>query len=250
MLGTLGIINGLLTDDRQRRQAGRSLSGKPVLEWVARQMTDSCRLNGVIVLTDDSEDNAFIQMLTPLDIPVFVSKTNETLAAILQALEQYNAEACVLIGMDWPLIDPTIVDRLICSAENATCHYAAYQFECSCFAMGRPFGMFPEWYQTKTLYKAARKAFDPLHRIFPGLFFIDNKDHYDVQLLPAPTELDREDVRLTIEDEEDWEHAVQICDAMKSQDEEIDWRRITHLLHSQPELRKRMAKRNTLFSKK
>ena len=250
MLGTLGIINGLLATDRQRRQAGRNLSGKPVLEWVARQMTDSCRLNGVIVLTDDSEENAFIQVLTPLDIPVFVSKINEPLAAVLQALEQYNAESCVLIGMDWPLIDPTIVDRLIRSAENATCDYAAYQFECSCFAMGKPFGMFPEWYRTKTLYRAARKAADPLHRLFPGLYFIENKDRYDVELLPAPAELDKDDVRLTVEDEEDWEHVVQIFDAIRSHDDDINWKRISHLLHFQPDLRRKMAKQNQLFSKK
>ena len=251
MLGTLGIINGLLATDRQRRQAGRNLNGKPVLEWVARQMTDSCRLNGVIVLTDDSEENAFIQLKTPLDIPVFVSKTGETLGAILQALEQYSAQSCILIGMDWPLIDPTIVDRLIRGAENASCHYAAYRFECSCFSMGRPFGMFPEWYETKSLYKADRKAIDPMHRLFPGLHFLENHDRYDVALLPAPSELDREDVRLTIEDEEDWEHVVQIFDAMtKSHNGEFDWQRIAHLLHFQPELRKRMAKRNHLFTRK
>jgi len=246
MLGTLGIINGLLVTEHQRRQASRSLNGKPVLEWVARQMTDSCCLDGVIIVTDNSEENAFIQMLAPLDVPVFVARTNETLKALTESLETFPAETSVLIGMDWPLIDSMLVDRLIRAAkENSLCRYAAYRFECSCFAAGRPFGMFPEWYRSQALHEANRKATDPIHRKFPGLYFLESCPSDALERIPAPSELDREDIRLTVEDEEDWEHVVQIFDAMGSEDD-TDWYRICELLIQQPELRSRMAHCNKI----
>ncbi|MDR1960411.1 MAG: NTP transferase domain-containing protein [Planctomycetaceae bacterium] len=242
MLGTLGIINGLLATERQRHQAGRRLSGRPVLEWVARHMTDSCRLNGVIIVTDHSEENAFIRMITPPDIPVYLTKSSETLKAVLEALESYNAESCVLIGMDWPLIDSTIVDRLIHAAEKKTpCQYAAYKFQNYCFAAGRPFGMFPEWYQVKALRHAASRVSNPIYREFPGLYFLENSGHA-IELIPAPEGLDQDNVRFTIENEEDWEHVVQIFDAMGSPDDEVDWHKIRQFLIHQPDKQDRIPR--------
>ena len=60
-----------------------------------------------------------------------------------------------------------------------------------------------------------------------------------MRLLPAPSGLDRDDLRLTIESEEDWEHAQVIFEALGP--EELDWQRIAGLLRGQPRLRQRMA---------
>jgi spore coat polysaccharide biosynthesis protein SpsF (cytidylyltransferase family) len=65
---------------------------------------------------------------------------------------------------------------------------------------------------------------------------------FNVRLLPLPAALDREDLRLRIDGEEDWEHAQVIFDAIGH--DEWDWRRVADLLHSQPALRKRMAHLN------
>jgi spore coat polysaccharide biosynthesis protein SpsF (cytidylyltransferase family) len=63
-----------------------------------------------------------------------------------------------------------------------------------------------------------------------------------VRLLSAPAEIDREDLRLTVDSEEDWDHALTIYDALGP--EWLDWRRIARLLDHQPALRSRMAALN------
>ncbi len=63
-----------------------------------------------------------------------------------------------------------------------------------------------------------------------------------MRLIPVPQELDRDDVRLTIGGEEDWEHAQTIFEALGP--EQLDYLRIAQLLDHQPALRKRMEALN------
>ncbi|HZZ28429.1 MAG TPA: hypothetical protein VFE46_10545 [Pirellulales bacterium] len=63
-----------------------------------------------------------------------------------------------------------------------------------------------------------------------------------MRLIPAPQGLDRDDVRLTIGSEEDWEHAQAIFEALGP--EQLDYQRIAGLLDHQPALRQRMAALN------
>ncbi len=236
MLKTLGIIDGLLTTDRQRRNACRSLGGKTVLEWVARQMTDSLRLDGVVVVTDRSEENMFVKMMTPLDVPVYMTDAADTLSALSKTLEAFQAEHCVYIGLDWPLIDSHLIDRLIIAAEsNPDGRYAAFQFE-NDSRMGRPLGMFAEWYDVKALYRANRKATDPLHREYPGSFFLERGEPETLTLIPAPQQFCENDLCLTIESEDDWEDVIMIFESIDA--DNIQWHRIAELMMSLPRSRK------------
>jgi spore coat polysaccharide biosynthesis protein SpsF (cytidylyltransferase family) len=61
-------------------------------------------------------------------------------------------------------------------------------------------------------------------------------------LLALPEGLDQHDVRLTLDVEEDWEHAEQIFDALGH--DTLEWQRLVGLLQQQPRLRARMARLN------
>ena len=63
--------------------------------------------------------------------------------------------------------------------------------------------------------------------------------HCIARLIPAPAPLDREDLRLSVRVEEDWEHAQMLLDALEP--DRLDWQGISSLLERQPELRQRMA---------
>ena len=68
------------------------------------------------------------------------------------------------------------------------------------------------------------------------------RKNFKLRLLPAPAEIDRDDVRLTIDSDEDWDHALTIFEALGP--ESLDWQRIARLLSHQPALRSRMAALN------
>lgn len=215
MLKTLGIVKGALLTEKQRHHLARRLEGKSVLEWVVRQMTDCELLNGVVVAADEGTDGDLVRELTPIDVPVFTSSAQDTTSLLIDVLGQFPMDSCVFIGADWPFLDPTLIDQLVRTAEmEKNCDYAAYQFTNEIFSVGRPYGLFPEWYRAESLRKVASKLNDEVHRQLPGTFFLDHQKEYNVELLPVPAGLDRDDVHFSFDSEEDWDNILELHDAL------------------------------------
>ncbi len=82
------------------------------------------------------------------------------------------------------------------------------------------------------LRKADRLARSPLDREHVTRYLYSHPEKFSLRLMPAPAEIDREDVRLTVDIEEDWDHALAIYEALGP--ERLDWQRIASLLDHQP----------------
>jgi spore coat polysaccharide biosynthesis protein SpsF (cytidylyltransferase family) len=89
------------------------------------------------------------------------------------------------------------------------------------------------------LRRADREAKRPAERELVTAPVYAHPETYRTRLMRIPAEMDRHDLRLRLDCEEDWDHAQVIYDALGSQ--EWDWQRIAGLLDGQPALRKRMA---------
>jgi spore coat polysaccharide biosynthesis protein SpsF (cytidylyltransferase family) len=240
MLDTLGIVD-------VRRDAGssdlkvvRKLGGKSLLEWTVRRVTDCQRLDGVIVVLGDDERDEQIRQLVPPDVPVFIGAGHDSLARFAAALGEYGAKSAVRVSADNPFVDPVLIDRLVSTADaHPNCDYISY-----CCADGRPailtqLGVCAEWCRAESLQKANRDARAAADRRHVTGYLYAHPERFNVRLIPLPAGLDREDLRLKIDFEEDWEHAQVFYDALGP--DEWDWQRIADLLVHQPALRKRMA---------
>jgi spore coat polysaccharide biosynthesis protein SpsF len=244
MLKTLGIVqvrhpSGKKVDSK----IARKLGGKPLLEVVVRRITDCQRLDGVVVVLADDEPDDQIRQLVPPDVPVFSGSARDPLATFASVLDEFKADSVVRLCAHNPFIDPVLIDRLVSTADaHPTCDYISY-----CCADGRPtiltqLGVFAEWCSASALRRAHREARKPADREHLTAYLYAHPELFNVRLIPLPAELDRDDLRLKIDFEEDWEHAQVIFEALGH--EEWDWQRIADLLDSQPALRKRMAMLN------
>ena len=90
----------------------------------------------------------------------------------------------------------------------------------------------------------ARSQFDREH---VTRYLYSHPEKFNLRLIPAPAEIDREDVRLTVDLDEDWDHALAIYEALGP--ERLDWQRIARLLDHQPALRSRMAALNRVHQR-
>ena len=243
MLKTLGIIEACYRTAEEKSKATRRLGGNTVLEWVVRRATDCQRLNGVIVATFDSPECGFVAESVPMDVPVFVSNRADALGCVTAALEEYPAEAVVRIGTGSPFIDPILIDRLVTTAEeHPSCDYVSYCSRDGRPAILSPVGVYAEWFQSTAIRLASRKAVSKADRKNITRYLYSHPEKFKTRLIRAPEQIDREDVRLTIDIEEDWDHALAIFEAIGP--DELDWQRIADLLDHQPALRKRMAALN------
>jgi spore coat polysaccharide biosynthesis protein SpsF len=243
MLKTLGIVDACCTQGSPTSKAARRLGGKSVLEWVVRRVTDAQQLDGVIVVTPNTHEHRLVASLAPPDVPVFVGRHSDALGCLAAALEDYQTEAVVRIRAGCLFIDPMFIDRLVVTAEaHPECDYLSYCCRDGRPAILSPVGVFAEWFRTSALRRAARKAAPGMDREDPTRYIYSHPEKFNIRLLPAPARIDRDDVRLTVDFEEDWDHALAIFDALGF--EEFDWRRIANLLDHQPALRRRMAALN------
>jgi spore coat polysaccharide biosynthesis protein SpsF len=248
MLETLGIVQACFGSPHSRGRATRKLGGKSVLEWVVRRTTDCQQLDGVIVVTSDAPENRVVADLVPMDVPVFRGTQPDALGRFAAALQEYPAESAVRICADSPFIDPVLIDRLVVTArEHPQCDYVSYCSHDGRPAILSPIGMFAEWFSAASLMKAARAAQGEADRECVTRYLYSHPEKFNIRLIPAPPGIDREDVRLTCEIEEDWEHALAIFEALGP--DELDWQRIAALLDHQPALRKRMAALNRVHAK-
>jgi spore coat polysaccharide biosynthesis protein SpsF len=248
MLKTMGIVNAFCGSATPQAKAARRLGGKSILEWVARRATDCLRLDGVIVLVDGEPANCAVATLVPLDIPVFVARQPDVLACLGAALEEYPAESVVLIGGEELFVDAALLDRLVITAdEHPECHYVSYRCRDGRPAVLSPVGVYGEYVRTSALRVAIRKAKLRADRQHPTRYIYSHPERFNIRLIQAPAQIDRDDVRLSVDMEEDWDHAVAIFEALGP--EELYWQRIADLLDHQPALRKRMADLNRVRAK-
>jgi spore coat polysaccharide biosynthesis protein SpsF (cytidylyltransferase family) len=239
MLNTLGIIE--VRQEAQRSWSiGRKLGGKSILERVVRRVTDSERLDQVVVLCAN-EQLASVRGLVPPDVEVVAAQNSDSLSTAVAICRRLSAKSLVHVSGENPFVDPELIDRLVNTADaHPNCDYIGY-----CRGDGRPavlthMGMLAEWCSVAALCQAARGTSADRRHLTASLYA--HPERFNVRLLPVPVELDREDLRLRLDGEEDWEHAHVIYEALGH--DEWDWRQVVDLLHGQPALRSRMAHLN------
>ncbi len=244
MAGTLGIVEvgTNLAGTASFGFASRRLGGKPLVEWVVRRVTESLLLDRVIVVADPALE-VMVRALTPRDISVFVSRQTDMLGHFAAAAREHDAHQLVRVGLDNPFVDPALIDRLVCTANTYPgCEYIGYYSHDGRPAAQSRLGIFAEWARSDAVFKAEALATSDLDRQLVTRYLYSHPELFQLRLIPVPPSLDREDVRLSLGVDEDWENAQMILDALGP--DHLAWQEIAGLLDSQPQIRHHMATLN------
>ena len=243
MSKTIAIVQARLGSSRLRNKASRRLGGRSLLEHVVRRVTDCAWLDGVVVAAGDSREDREIASLAPPEVPVFYGDGGDLLRCFVDTIDAFDADHIVRVCPDNPFIDPLFIERLVLTGrEHPHCDYIGYASRTGRPAVLSSVGIFGEWCKADALRTAAREARSPADREQVTRYIYSHPETFRLRLIPIPDDLDRDDLRLTVDYEEDFEHAQWIFEALGA--EESDWRRIAGLLKEQPKLRERMARLN------
>jgi spore coat polysaccharide biosynthesis protein SpsF len=250
MQKTVAIIQARLGSVRLPSKVARRLGGQSLLEIVVRRVTDSQCLDAVLVAAGDGPGDERIAELVPPDVPVFFGSERDVLGRYISAIDSlpFSPDAVLRVCADNPFIDPALIDRLVTTGnEHPRSDYIGYCTRDGRPAILSPLGLFGEWCRVEALRRADREARSAADREHVTRYLYAHPESFRVRLIPMPEALDRDDVRLTVDLEEDWEHAQAIFDALGP--ERLEWQRIAALLDSQPGLRRQMANLNRQYAK-
>jgi spore coat polysaccharide biosynthesis protein SpsF len=251
MFETIGIVDlsgssqDANTRSRWQSLAKRPLAGQPLVAWAIRRLSQAERLDHVVAIVPRGDPS--LAVMVPSGIEVFVCDEPDALARIVATIRKFPSESLVRAEMNRPLLDPVLIDGLIRVASSfRDCDYASY-----CSNDGRPailshVGLFGEWCRAAAIERAHRDCRDPVHRQHGTSFLYSNPRDFRVRLVPAPPELDRDDVRLTLAGCADVEHLEDILEALGP--DHLYWQEIVDLLEEHPALRKQMELLNRAAS--
>jgi spore coat polysaccharide biosynthesis protein SpsF (cytidylyltransferase family) len=249
MGGVLGIVEvqpavqGLSDRSPLAGMARRMFGGKTLLQWFVRRMSDAERLSAVVVLAGDDPFSRSLVAHCPSDIRIFHSAETDRLGRFAAAIRHFHCGAAVRLSVSHPFVDPILVDRLVASvAAGPSCDYASFAFADGRSVMESKLGVTAEWCRGEAVLLANRLARRSRDRADATRFLATHAEIFAIRHFPLPPQLDRDDVRLAVQDEEDWEDVQLILDALGP--ESLDWQFITALIDRQPTIRQRMASRN------
>jgi spore coat polysaccharide biosynthesis protein SpsF len=221
--------------------ARRRFGGKTLLEWVVRRVSEAQRVTEIVVLgADDALSTSLVQHCPP-DVRVLLSSQPDALGRFADVVRRFKPDGLVRLSVSHPFVDPQLIDRLVAAGAGGA-DYAAFRFSDGRPVIQSKLGVFTEWCDAKAVLRADRLASRAEDRAAPTHFLSTRPDLFNLRFVQAPAQLDRDDLRLAIQDEEDWEHVQLVLDALGP--ESLDWQYIAALIDRQPALRARMADRN------
>ena len=221
----------------------RRFGGSSLLEWIVRRVGDAQQVNQIVVVVGPREATLPVVKLLPQDVTVFMSRAADSLGQIADVVRKFPVDGVVRVSVDNPFVDPELIDRLLVTAEaHSECDYIGYSLGDGRPAIRSRIGFFADLYRAQAILTADHHAANPEDRNDVTRFICAHPEMFRLRLVPAPRELDRQDLRLTVDMGEDWDHIQEIFEALGP--ERLDWRHIAGLLDRQPVMLKRMANLN------
>jgi spore coat polysaccharide biosynthesis protein SpsF len=234
---TVALIQARMDSRRLPGKALRTLAGHPLLWHVVERTRAARGLDDVVVATSDEPAEEPIRAFCrERNIPCFAGNKHDVLDRFYQAARTHGAEAVVRITGDCPLLDPSLVTRVVqCFAAGDYDHFAVCAGAGESAREGRfPDGLDAECMRFAALERAWREATSPYEREHVTPYLWQNPALFRLGTLLA--EGDHSRVRLVVDYPEDFARVEAIYAALHANAHPFGLKEVLELLESRPEL--------------
>ncbi|MBM4159350.1 MAG: hypothetical protein FJ216_11315 [Ignavibacteria bacterium] len=213
-------IEARMTSTRLPGKVLMIAGGKPLLQILIERLTKSRLINEIIVATTiNKEDDVIIELCKSIGIKYFRGSENNVLERVCGAARSANADILVQITGDCPLIDPKIVDEAIeifleRYPENKLISNTGPE-------ISMPAGFDVQVYMAEDLYEINDNNPDELEREHVSYAFYKeaNKNKYRPYHIKYKGELNRPDLRVTLDYESDYKLIRAIYEELSKESE-------------------------------
>ena len=110
----VAIVQARMGSSRLPGKVMMKIQGIPMIEILLKRLSSSKLINQIIVATTEEEDDhTLYEYLINSGYKCEKGNTNNVLERYLNVAEKYEADVIVRITGDCPLIDPSLVDKVI-----------------------------------------------------------------------------------------------------------------------------------------
>jgi len=208
------ILEARMGSSRLPGKTLKNLNGTPLINRVIDRIKCSKKINKVVLATTHSpKDDILAEYVKGINIDVFRGSEDNVLERVVLAAEKYSIDHIVELHGDNPLLDPEIIDLAIEHYELKNCDYISNTIKKSF-----PMGLRVQVYPTNLLREIYDTIDDPAVNEHVSLYFYENPDIYHIENLNAPSEINRPEIRLTVDTKEDFQFVSNIFSVILEND--------------------------------
>lgn len=173
------------------------INGKTVLCRLIERIKGSKYKNIIISTSDNPADSKIVEEAERLKIDYFRGSEFDCLDRFIKTAQYYESDIIVRVTGDNPFTDPLHIDRAVSHLLQNGLDYAGTK--------GLPVGAGAEAMRLYALKKAHRLTSHRYHREHITSFIYQNPDKFKIAFIcPSDKQLDRPDIRLTMDTKEDF----------------------------------------------
>jgi len=227
------IIQARIGSSRLPEKVMKKVLGKPLIGYLLDRVSNAKTVDRIILATTTkTEDDRLSEYVESLGFNVFRGSEDDVLSRYYHALLEFknkkvNTNAVVRITGDCPLIDPSLIDKVVQSYHNKGADYVALSPD---FAEGLDVEIFSE----NLLVEAFKKANLPSEREHVALFFHNNKSLFNMYRIQNETDDSR--YRITVDEPQDFKVVKAIIEYFSKNDAEMNTQNIKKYLDGNPDV--------------
>jgi spore coat polysaccharide biosynthesis protein SpsF len=108
------VVQARTGSSRLPNKVMRAILGKPLLQYLIERLRASTRVERIVVATTRApEDDSLAALAQALGVACTRGSASDVLDRYYQAAREHGLDHVVRVGGDSPLIDPTVVDRVV-----------------------------------------------------------------------------------------------------------------------------------------
>jgi glutamate-1-semialdehyde aminotransferase/spore coat polysaccharide biosynthesis protein SpsF (cytidylyltransferase family) len=225
----LALIQARMGSSRFPGKVLQDLSGRPMLWHVVNRVRKARNVDRVVVATTDLEvDDPVAWFCEQEGIGCFRGSEQDVLDRFYQAAKANHADVVVRITADCPLIDPSVIERVLARFQRGDCDYV-----CNIIRYTYPDGLDTEVFSFGALERAWREASKPSERehVTPYL----RMDKFRVANVESEVPVSPAQYRWTVDRPADLDFVRKVY-AASSKKGEFGFRDIFDLLKERPDL--------------
>ena len=193
----VAVIQARMSSARLPGKTLMELGGRTVLANVVARVQAASLIGDVVVATTtESIDDPIVAEAGRLGVASFRGSRDDVLSRYLGAAESRHADVVVRVTADCPVIEPTVIDRVVQALIDSGTVYAS-----NTVTRSFPRGLDVEAFKMDALRVAARDADDPEDREHVTLFFHRHPQRFHLTNVTGPEDV--ADHRWTLDTEDD-----------------------------------------------
>jgi spore coat polysaccharide biosynthesis protein SpsF len=228
----VAIIEARMTSSRLPGKVLMPLAGESVLARQIERLRRSAHIDEVVVAcTTNAPDDAIAQECDRVACRYWRGSEDDVLLRVLEAAKFAKADIIVEICGDCPVIDWRHADALLEKMFANGYDYVANSLE-ETFPIGFDIRIF----STAVLDEVNQVSQDPYDHEHVSLYIYNHPEKYKLGNIAAEGKMRRRDLRLVIDNKEDYELASAIYDRLHSSKPDFSAEDVIDLFEREPEL--------------